>query len=58
VSQDFIQVCMSGSAAARRASMPSGYFKPSQQWIDLENPTQILTYDGFVFRLPNGTAVS
>jgi hypothetical protein len=59
VSQDFIPVCLSGSASTRRASTPPNYFRVGQFWLDTDNTAQgILVYDGATWRLPTGAAVA
>jgi hypothetical protein len=58
-SAGFISVCLSGTAATRRASTPGGFFRPGAQWLDTDNPAQgIIVFDGATWRAPTGAAVA
>jgi hypothetical protein len=55
----FLAFCLSGTAATRRASTPSNYFKPGTLWLDTDSLSQgVIMWDGLTWRLPTGSAVT
>jgi hypothetical protein len=55
----FLAFCLSGTAATRRASTPSNFFKPGVLWLDTDNTAQgVILFDGATWRLPTGAAVA
>jgi hypothetical protein len=59
VSQGFVSVCASGTAATRRSLTPGGNVKAGTLWLDVDNTSQgVIVFDGLAWRLPTGVAVS
>jgi hypothetical protein len=49
--QNFIPVCLSGTAATRRSLTPN-YFKAGALWLDTDGTIGVIVFDGLSWRNP------